>query len=83
MPSGAREKPAKVLNKKHNHLAVGGMRNPAKSVRRLTQLAGRTKLAAMWDEFQEAHPKATDAAKNYGKSDNWFHEGPCRCGGRP
>ena len=67
MPSKAREKPEKGLKEEHNHLAVGGMRNPAKSVKRLTQLAGvGRKLALMWDEFLESHPKAIEVAE--------FHE---------
>ena len=55
LPSGAREKPTKEIKEQHNILAVGGMRNPAKSVKRLTQLVsvGR-KIAGLWQEFLEA-----------------------------
>ena len=56
-------------------LAVGGMRNPARSVRRLTQLGdvGR-KIARLWDEFMESHPTSIRVAANYGKPDNAFDQ---------
>lgn len=51
------------------------MRNPAKSVRRLTQLANaEKKLAALWNEFEESHPKSLELARNYGKPDTVFHD---------
>ena len=51
------------------------MRNPAKSVRRLTQLANaEKKVAALWNEFEESHPKSLELARNCGKPDTVFHD---------
>ena len=63
------------MKEEHNIICVGGMRNPAKSVKRLTQF--RTvgeKISSMWDEFVESHPRALEVAANYGKADNVFEE---------
>ena len=68
---------ARPLKEEHNIICVGGMRNPAKSVKRLTQF--RTvgeKISSMWDEFVESHPRALEVAANYGKADNVFEEAP-------
>ena len=75
LPSGSKGTPSKKIKENHNMLAVGGMRNPARSVRRLTQLGdvGR-KIARLWDEFMESHPTSIRVAANYGKPDNAFDQ---------
>ena len=75
LPDSAKARPLKVLKEEHNIICVGGMRNPAKSVKRLTQLriVGE-KISQMWNEFVESHPRALEVAANYGKSDNLFEE---------
>ena len=51
-------RPSKVIKEDDNRLCVGGMRNPAKSVKRLTQLAGvGTKNRELWEEFVEIRPR--------------------------
>ena len=32
------------------------------------------KLAALWNEFEESHPKSLELARNYGKPDTVFHD---------
>ena len=75
LPSGSKGTPLKKIKENHNMLAVGGMRNPARSVRRLTQLGdvGR-KIACLWEEFMESHPTSVRVAANYGKPDNAFDQ---------
>eukprot|EP00435_Cladocopium_sp_Y103_P065495 s591_g27.t1 len=65
------EKAAKFLKVDQVRLAVGGMRNPAKCVRSLTQLeeVGK-KLASLWAEFAESHPGTLNVAVNYGQPNN-------------
>ena len=71
LPSSSKARPMKELREEHNRLRVehnrlrvehnrlrvGGMGNPAKSVRHLNQMAlvGK-KVAGLWDEFVESHP---------------------------
>ena len=75
MASGSKTIPIKELKEHHNFIAVGGMRNPARSVRRLSQLAEvGGKISKLWDEFQESHPKVLEVARRYGKADNTFDE---------
>ena len=75
MASGSKTLPIKELKEHHNFIAVGGMRNPARSVKRLTQLAEvGEKISKLWDEFQESHPKVLEVARRYGKTDNTFDE---------
>ena len=57
LPSSSKARPMKELREEHNRLRVGGMGNPAKSVRHLNQMAlvGK-KIAGLWGEFVESDP---------------------------
>ena len=75
LAESSKARPTKVLKEEHNRLCIGGMRNPAKTVKRLTQLrATGQKISKMWDEFIESHPRALQVATHYGKPDNIFDE---------
>ena len=75
LPESSKARPIKALKEEHNRLCIGGMRNPAKTVKRLTQLRSTgQKISKMWDEFVDSHPKALQVAVNYGKTDNIFDE---------
>ena len=75
IPPNSKARSSKDVKEEHNKICVGGMRNPAKTVKRLTQL-GKVgeKIRGLWDEFTESHPVALEVAKNYGRSDNRFDE---------
>eukprot|EP00438_Fugacium_kawagutii_P000419 Skav229881 [mRNA] locus=scaffold247:354658:356938:+ [translate_table: standard] len=63
----------KEVRNLHDELCIGGMRNPAKSVRRLSMVkATGERIRALWDEFAESHPATLEVAKNYGKTDNAY-----------
>ena len=76
LQDSAKARPLERLEGGTQHNLCGwDMRNPAKSVKRLTQL--RTvgeKISKMWDEFVESDPRALEVAANYGKADNVFEE---------
>ena len=79
IPSGAQGVPTKKLKEEHNKACVGGMRNPAAAVKRLSLVrhTGR-KIWNLWKEFVESHISALDVAVNYGRTDNMFEEGLVR-----
>ena len=73
LPSSSKARPMKMTKEEHNRICVGGMRNPSRSVKRLTQLKSvGQKISGMWDEFAESHPNAFKVAANYGKPDDVF-----------
>eukprot|EP00435_Cladocopium_sp_Y103_P052211 s157_g16.t1 len=75
LPSSSKGRPLKQIKEEHNRIAVGGMRNPAKSVKRLTQLSAvGKKMAGLWEEFQESHPQVLNVARSYGNADNSYDE---------
>eukprot|EP00435_Cladocopium_sp_Y103_P034006 s3229_g8.t1 len=71
MWAGRLENIHKIQRVDHVRLAVGGMRNPSKCVKSLTQLeeVGR-KLASLWSEFEESHPGVLNVAVRYGQLSN-------------
>ena len=75
IPSGAQGVPTKKLKEDHNKACIGGMRNPAQAVKRLSLVrhTGR-RIWAMWKDFIESHESALDVAINYGRTDNKFDD---------
>ena len=75
LPSSSKSVPKKKLKEIHNANCVGGMRNPAYSIAKLTLVKDvGMKIRDLWDEFEESHPEVLDVAMNYGKPDNKFEE---------
>ena len=75
LPSSSKQPPKKKIRELHNDWCIGGMRNPAYSIARLS-LVKETgqKMRKLWDEFMEAHPEAVLVAKRYGRPDNSFDQ---------
>ena len=75
LPSSSKAPPTKRIKEERNKIAIGGMRNPAVSVRRLA-LVKETgdRIWRLWREFVESHPECIDVARNYGRPDNKFNQ---------
>ena len=73
LPSSSKTMPKKKVKEIHNANCVGGMRNPAYSISKLTLVRDvGLKIQGLWKEFEESHPEAAEVARNYGKPDNKF-----------
>ncbi len=75
IPSGSKGPPTKRIKEERNKIAIGGMRNPASSVRRISLVKETGNVMwKLWKEFVESHPECIDVARNYGKADNKFKD---------
>ena len=65
----------KARREAENELFIGGMRNPGKSIQKLTRIqeAGRD-VGRLWDRFLKEHPEALEIARSYGSADCQFNE---------
>ena len=75
IPSGSKGPDKKRLKEEHNKNAIGGMRNPTQSVKRLAIVRDTGKrMWTWWAEFVESHPECLDVAMKYGQAENCFNE---------
>ena len=73
LPSSSKTTPKKKVKEIHNANCVGGMRNPAYSISKLTLVRDvGLKIQGLWKEFEESHPEVVEVVRNYSKPDNKF-----------
>lgn len=70
LPSSSTGQSKKQRREEQNEFSIGGMRNPAAAVARLHQVKKiGSQIHMAWMDFIKDHPKALEAAANYGSSE--------------
>ena len=73
-PRTTAEQSKKSMKEEHNEMAIGGMRNPAMAVSRLSLVREvGMKIRAAWQKFVGKFPEVLETAQMYGTEECKFH----------